>query len=146
MADPDGGFGASVGPEDRHAPNKHSAPITTVRSHLLLTACPFPTYHEVQPILMERCAPCHVGEQLNDCPSTCFSSFYESLPGRFTCCAPPFTLYEEPPDDCQNLAVAMTIGECSLERVLHFEEDGKDAVPPDQVLILKTWVEHGMPE
>jgi len=111
-----------------------------------LTTNEIPTYHEVQPILMERCAPCHVGEQLYDCPSTCFASFYESLPGKYTCCAPPFTLYDEPPDDCTNLSMTMTIGECGLDRVINFVADGKDAVPPDQVLILKTWIEHGMPE
>jgi hypothetical protein len=107
---------------------------------------PIPTFLEVQPILMERCTPCHVGEQLNDCPSTCFASFYEALVDRYTCCSAPFTVFEEPPEDCANLLGNMTIGECGLERVINFENDGKDPVPPDQALILKTWVDHGMPE
>ena len=91
-----------------------------------LTSDEIPTFEEVEPILMERCTPCHVGEQLNDCPSTCFATFYEALAHRFTCCSAPFTVYEEPPTDCKNLLGSMTIAECGYDRVIHFERDGKD--------------------
>ena len=111
-----------------------------------LTSDEIPTFLEVQPILMERCTPCHVGEALNDCPSTCFANYYEALAHRFTCCSAPFTVYEEPPENCTGLLGSMTIAECGLDRVIHFERDGNDPVPPDQVLILQTWIDHGMPE
>jgi|GEM_PF-2748206 hypothetical protein len=111
-----------------------------------LTSGKIPTFHEVEPILRERCTPCHVGEALNDCPSTCLASFYEALHARHTCCEAPYTVYEGPPEDCEDDGVGMTIGECGLLRVLQFGGDGKDPVPPDQLTIFQTWIEHGMPE
>jgi len=123
----------------------HSADNQSVQESGL-TSDEIPTFKEVQPILMERCTPCHVGDELNDCPSTCFANFYDALANRYTCCSAPFTVYEEPPEDCTNLLGSMTIAECGLDRVVNFERDGKDPVPPDQVLILQSWIDHGMPE
>jgi len=112
-----------------------------------------PTYvRDVQPILMEHCAPCHYGEAVRDgcMGSTCMASSYEATQ-LYTCC-PGFVLIqppEVPPANCPITAAQpqgwVRVAECNLARIAQFEESGKDLLPEEQVRVLEEWVAAGAP-
>jgi hypothetical protein len=112
-----------------------------------------PTYvRDVQPILMEHCAPCHNGEAVRDgcMGATCMASSYDATQ-LYTCC-PGFVTIQPPEGPPANCPITPTqpegwvrVAECNLTRIGQFAETGKDLLPDEQVRVLEEWVAVGAP-
>ncbi len=117
-----------------------SPPATATRQAAPATT---PTFvDDVQPILLEYCAPCHLGPTPDGCiGATCMPFFYESLTW-YSCCKAPYRGYvTEPIEGCGERRVI----DCSMARIHSFANNGKDPLPPDQLEILEAWVAAGIP-
>jgi hypothetical protein len=133
---------------DVHAPTEHDLlpQKRDTPAWMVVDERPRTWNRDIQPILIEHCGPCHVGPDLTSCiGGSCMSMFYEAYAEWWTCCGAPYGVYAERPV-CLSGAEPVHIYECGMKRVYSFESQGKDPVPPEQVLILEQWIEDGLLE
>jgi formylglycine-generating enzyme required for sulfatase activity len=106
-----------------------------------------PTWsHDIQPLVLEACAPCHLGPSLGACVGgACLSEYYEAFADYETCCKGPAGPGSSPSAECSDGPV-MTVAACGMVRISEFVTSGKDALPADQVDLLERWIAAGMPE
>ncbi len=101
--------------------------------------------HDIQPLVIEACAPCHIGPTKTACMgNTCLSSFYDAMTDLETCCKGAEGPGAQESATCSG--AALSVAACGLKRVYEFPTSGKDPLPADQVDLLKRWLDAGVPE